>query len=242
MKDLAVIILAAGKGTRMNSDLPKVLHPINNKPMILHVIKSAHEINASPIITIVGYKYELIQEALKDEKVEFALQKEQNGTGHAVMQCEDNLKNFCGNVLVLSGDVPFISSNTLKSLIQTHETSNAKATVLTCELDNPYGYGRIIKNNRNMLKKIIEQKDASETELKESEINTGIYIFDSNELFNTLPRINNNNTQKEYYLTDVINILLDDNEPVFIQETENYHEIIGINTLEQLEDAKNYGY
>ena len=236
---LAVIILAAGKGTRMNSELPKVLHTINNKPMILNVIKCAYQINAKPIITIIGYKYQLIKEALKNEDVEFALQEQQNGTAHAVIQCESKLKEFDGNVLVLSGDVPFISPQTLKSLIKTHIESNSKASLLTCELDDPSGYGRIIKKGNNTLKKIIEHKDASEEELKETEINTGIYIFNSFELFKILPQINNKNKQKEYYLTDVINILLDNNESVFVQRTTNTNEIIGINTLEQLENANN---
>ena len=237
--NLAVIILAAGKGTRMNSELPKVLHPINNQPMILNVIKTAYKINAKPIITIVGYKHEMVKDALKNEQVEFALQKEQKGTAHAVTQCKNKLTDFNGNILVLSGDVPFISSDTLSLLISTHTKSKAKATVLTCELDNPYGYGRIIKNKNDSLKKIIEHKDASDDELKENEINTGIYIFESIELFKTLPRVNNNNKQNEYYLTDVLNILLDDNELVSTQKTNNANEIIGINTLEQLQSASN---
>ena len=237
--NLAVIILAAGKGTRMNSELPKVLHPINNQPMILNVIKTAYKINAKPIITIVGYKHEMVKNALKNENVDFVLQKEQNGTGHAVMQCVPILKDFTGDVLVLSGDVPFISSQTLELLIDTHSKSNSKATVLTCKLDNPYGYGRIIKNEDNTINKIIEHKDASDEELLENEINTGIYIFNTIELLKILPRINNNNKQKEYYLTDVINILLNDDELVFTEETESVNEIIGINTLEQLENANN---
>jgi len=237
--NLAVIILAAGKGTRMNSDLPKVLHLINNKPMILKVINAAYKIHAKPIITIVGYKYEMVEKALKNESVNFALQKEQKGTAHAVMQCENQLKKFNGHILVLSGDVPFICPKTLQKLIKTHISSKSKATVLTCEVNNPYGYGRIIKKGDNTLKKIIEQKDANEEELKENEINTGIYIFDSTELFKILPKINNNNKQKEYYLTDVLNILLDENQPVFIEKTMNVNEIIGINTLEQLEQANN---
>jgi len=237
--NLAVIILAAGKGTRMNSELPKVLHLVNNKPMILNVIKSAYKINAEPIITIIGYKHEMVKKVLKDESVNFVLQKKQKGTAHAIIQCKDQLKHLNGNVLVLSGDVPFISHKTLDLLIKTHIKSNSKATVLTCELNNPYGYGRIIKNKDNTLKKIVEQKDASKKELIENEINTGIYIFDSIQLFKILPRINNDNKQKEYYLTDVLNILLDENEPVFIEKTMNVNEIIGINTIEQLEGANN---
>ena len=239
MKNLAVIILAAGKGTRMNSDLPKVLHLVNNQPMILNVVQTSHKINANPIIAVVGYKHQMVKDALNKESINFALQKKQHGTAHAVSQCKNQLKNFNGNVLVLSGDVPFISSQTLRELIKTHIESSSKATVLTCELNNPYGYGRIIKNRNNTLGKIIEHKDANEKELEEHEINTGIYIFDSIELFIILPKIKNNNQQKEYYLTDVINILLDNNESVFIQKTTKVNEIIGINTLEQLENANN---
>jgi len=237
--NLSVIILAAGKGTRMNSDLPKVLHKINNKPMILNVIQAAHDINANPIITVIGYKSELVKQTLKDKNTQFALQKEQKGTAHAVEQCAEQLNQFKGNVLVLSGDVPFISPNTLNILIKKHNQSNAKATVLTCTLDNPYGYGRIIKKTDNTLEKIVEHKDANENELAEHEINTGIYIFDSKTLFKILPKISNNNKQGEYYLTDVLNILLGENESVFIQKTNRINEIIGINTLEQLKEASN---
>ena len=236
MKNLSVIIMAAGKGTRMNSDMPKVLHLVDNEPMILKVLKTAYKIKANPIITIVGYKAELVKNYLKDEQTEFILQKEQNGTGHAVMQCKNRLKKFIGNVLVLSGDVPFITTNTLDQLIDTHTKSNAKATVLTCKIDNPDGYGRIIKNKSNHLKKIVEHKDANESELKETEINTGIYIFDSNELFKILPMIKNNNNQKEYYLIDVLNILLDNNDSVFTHKTSHVNQIMGINTLEQLKE------
>ena len=237
--DLGVIIMAAGKGTRMKSNIPKVLHPINGKPMILKVLHSAYQIKANPIITIVGYKSELVKDTLKNESTEFILQAEQNGTGHAVMQCKNRLANFKGNILILSGDVPFITFDTLNQFTKTHEQSKAKATVLTCKLDNPYGYGRVIKDDTNHLKKIVEQKDATELELKETEINTGIYIFDSSKLFKILPMIKNNNNQKEYYLIDVLNILVNNNEPVFTYETAHINQIIGINTIEQLHQASN---
>ena len=224
--NLTVIILAAGKGTRMDSNLPKVLHTVDNQPMILKVITTAHKISANPIITIVGYKSELVKDALKNQKTEFILQEEQNGTAHAVIQCKNRLKNFDGNVLILSGDVPFISLETLIFLVKNHIKSNSKATVLTCDIENPYGYGRIIKNKNNTLKKIIEHKDANKEELKETEINAGVYIFDASTLFKILPTINSNNKQKEYYLTDVINILLNSNEPVFIEKTINANEVI----------------
>ena len=237
--ELSVIIMAAGKGTRMNSDMPKVLHLVNGEPMILKVLQTAYKINASPIITIVGYKAKLVKDLLKNESTDFALQKEQNGTGHAVMQCNEQLKDFKGNVLVLSGDVPFITSSTLSKLIKVHIQSKAKATVLTCELDNPSGYGRIIKNDNNRLQKIVEHKDANENELNENEINTGIYIFNSTELFETLPMLKNDNNQNEYYLTDVLNIMLDNDNPVFAYKTSNASQIMGINTIEQLNEVTN---
>ena len=236
-KNLAVIILAAGKGSRMDSELPKVLHLVNNEPMILKVLKSAYKINANLIITIVGYKSNLIKNVLKKENTEFILQAEQKGTAHAILQCKDRLKEFIGNILILSGDVPFISSKMLNLTINTHIESKSKATVLTCDIDNPYGYGRIIRNEKENLKKIIEHKDASEDELEITEINTGIYIFDSISLFKILPMINNDNSQKEYYLTDVLNILLDNNQQVSIEKTKNINEIIGINTFKQLKEA-----
>ena len=237
--DVGVVIMAAGKGTRMNSDIPKVLHLVDGQPMILKVLQTAYEINANPIVTIVGYKADLVKESLKNESTLFALQKEQNGTGHAVMQCKDQLKDFKGNVLVLSGDVPFITSNTLNQLIKTHIDSNAKATVLTCKLDNPYGYGRIIKSDNDRLQKIVEHKDANESELNENEINTGIYIFDAAELFTTLPMLKNDNNQNEYYLTDVLNIMIKNSDPVFAYQTSNASQIIGINTIEQLNEVSN---
>ena len=135
----------------MNSDLPIVLYKVKNKTMIEHVISRTKKLNPEILIVFVGYKYDIVKQYLNDYEIDYALQKEQNGTAHAVIQCKNQLKNFNGNVLVISGDVPFISYETLQKLIKTHEKSNSKATVLTCELNNPYGYGRIIKNKNNTL-------------------------------------------------------------------------------------------
>ena len=236
-KGLVICILAAGKGTRMNSDIPKVLHDVNGKSMIQRIIDTAIELSPLKIITIVGYKKELIIKDLELYEIDFAIQKNQNGTGHAVEQCREKIKDIDGNILILSGDVPLISKNTLKTLIEHHIKYESKASLISAMLDTPYGYGRIIKNKDNSLSRIVEHKDATELELKEHEINTGIYIFDADKLFEILPVIGNTNNQKEYYLTDVLNILLDSNELVFTQKTSHLNEILGINTLDQLEKA-----
>ena len=175
---LAVVILAAGKGTRMESDLPKVLHKVGGKPMVSHVIQHAVELGAEKIISIIGYQHELVTEALSTEPTHFALQLEQLGTGHAVLQCASHLTEFDGDVLVLSGDVPLISVQTLKSLLKTHYTSNTKATLLSAIVEDASGYGRVIRNKNNNLARIVEHKDANVEELHVNEMNAGIYLFD----------------------------------------------------------------
>jgi len=235
-QQLAVIILAAGKGTRMQSDLPKVLHPIGGKPMVKRVIDIARKLGAQKIIPVIGYKYEMVQKALKEESVEFAFQLEQNGTGHAVNQCKKIMNNFTGNALILSGDVPLIGIETLSKLLQTHFKSGASATLLTADFEDPVGYGRVIRNFENTFEKIVEHKDASDEEREISEINAGIYVFDSQLLFELLPQVRNNNAQSEYYLPDVIPMIKSKKYKVAIEKTENISEIQGVNTIEQLEE------
>ena len=233
---LAVVILAAGKGTRMDSNLPKVLHKVGGKPMVSHVIDRALELGAEKIITIIGFRYELVQEKLKNEQTEFALQLEQLGTGHAVLQCAELFKNFRGEVLVLSGDVPLISLETLQSLLATHYTKGAKATLLSARVDDPTGYGRVIRNSNGLLHRIVEHKDADSDQLQINEMNAGIYIFDSQCLFNLLPLLGNNNAQGEYYLPDVLSLINENKGKVAIEITDNITEIQGVNTVEQLDE------
>tara|TARA_Y100001970_G_scaffold281074_1_gene391110 strand:- start:358 stop:1092 length:735 start_codon:yes stop_codon:yes gene_type:complete len=233
-KPFGVIILAAGKGTRMKSDLPKVLHKIHGISMVEHVINTSKNIGASKIVTVVGYKSELVKETLAHSGIEFALQKQQLGTGHAVKQCEDILSGFLGNILVLSGDVPLISSHTLTNLLLNHNNSNNIATVLTANIDNPHGYGRVIRTSNGNLSKIVEHKDASKKELAIDEINSGIYVFDSKTLFEMLPQIKNDNSQGEYYLPDVLTMVLEKKLKVGVEKTKNITEIQGVNTIEQL--------
>ena len=239
-KKLAVIILAAGKGTRMDTDLPKVLHPLGNLPMITRVVKTAQALQADQIILVLGYKHELVQLALKDEPVEFVLQLEQLGTAHAVLQCRDLLKNFNGNILILYGDVPLIKVETLENLLSLHSETDNQSTILTTDLPNPAGYGRIIRNHDNSLMKIVEEKDTTDEERQVTEINSGIYVFDALTLFRLLPLVGNNNKQNEYYLPDVLNLSIQEKGKVAIDKIKNYVEIQGVNNIEQLEEVNEF--
>jgi bifunctional UDP-N-acetylglucosamine pyrophosphorylase/glucosamine-1-phosphate N-acetyltransferase len=233
---LAVAILAAGKGTRMESDLPKVLHEIGEKPMICHVIQRAVSLGAEKIISIIGYQHELVKETIANEPTTFVLQLEQLGTGHAVLQCASQLSEFDGSILVLSGDVPLVSFNTLQKLLEQHETCGTKATLLSAIVEDATGYGRVIRNPQGNLDRIVEHKDANEAELSVKEMNAGIYVFDCKTLFTLLPQIGNNNAQGEYYLPDVLSLILEQEGKVAIEKTNNITEIQGVNTVQQLKD------
>ena len=233
---LAVVILAAGKGTRMGSDLPKVLHEVGGKPMVSHVIQRAVELGAEKIISIIGYQHELVKETIANEPTKFTLQLEQLGTGHAVLQCASQLSKFDGSILVLSGDVPLISFDTLQNLLITHDTCGTKATLLSAIVEDATGYGRVIRNTQGNLDQIVEHKDANESQLCVNEMNAGIYVFDCKMLFELLPQIGNNNSQGEYYLPDVLSLMLDQGGKVAIEKTNNITEIQGVNTVQQLKD------
>jgi len=229
---LAICILAAGKGTRMNSDLPKVLHSLNNMPLIHHVINTSKSLRPDKIIPVIGYKKELVEESIKEFKTDIAYQLEQKGTAHAVEQCIDQIKEVGGNTLVLSGDVPFISKDTLNSLINQHTKRDSMASLISAEINDPSGYGRIIKDGDGEFVKIVEHKDANDDELKINEINSGIYIFNTKALCEKIYLIKNNNNQNEYYLTDIFNFI--DRKKISIIKTNSIKEISGINTADQL--------
>ena len=237
--NLAVIILAAGKGTRMKSDKPKVLHKIGSKSIIERVVLTTQKLLPKKIVIVVGYKFTLIKENLNKLNVNYALQEEQNGTGHAVMQCKKELNSFDGETLILSGDVPLINYETLQKMYEVHIKTQSAATVLTADIKNPFGYGRIIKNN-NDFSFIKEEKDATIDEKKINEINAGIYIFSNKILFKHIEKISNNNNQQEYYLPDVFPLIIKNKQKVSTFKINNDYEIKGVNTIEQLNELNIY--
>lgn len=236
---LAILIMAAGKGTRMKSDLPKVLHQANGKPVIEHVLDTAGRLNPDITVLIIGHQAELVAEATRSYPVTPVVQEPQLGTGHAVMQAEAPLRSFSGEVLVLSGDAPLVRSRTLEELLAFHRREKASATVLTAEFDDPTGYGRIVRDRLSGdVLRIVEQKDASPEERLVRETNSGIYVFDSKVLFEALGELRTDNAQQEYYLTDVFGICFGKGEKVSAWRVEDADEIRGINTPEQLREAE----
>ena len=231
----AAIILAAGKGKRMKSDLPKVLHSINNKPLIRILLETMTKLSLDRLAVIVGFKGKMVIEELSDFDADFVWQKEQLGTGHAVKQTQELFKNFDGTVLVAAGDVPFLSSQTIEKLFEIHDKNQASATCLSAEFDDPTGYGRIVrKENSNILLDIVEDKDASPEIKIIKEINSGTFCFNCRDLFNALQKIGNENSQQEYYLTDTIKILQQNGKKCAVTRASNPIEVAGINSIEQL--------
>lgn len=200
------IILAAGKGTRMKSKVNKMLHPVMGQPMVNYSVEVATQAGAEEIISILGVDAEMVQDYLGDRS-QFAYQEEQLGTAHAVMQAADLLEGKEGTTLVICGDTPLISNETIENLYNYHEQEGAKATILTAIADDPFSYGRVLRSEEGTVTKIVEQKDATEEEKQVREINTGTYCFDNKALFEALKQVDNDNAQDEYYLPDVIEIL-----------------------------------
>ena len=219
----------------MKSDLPKVLHPVAGKPMLLHVIALAKTLAAQRIISIIGHGKEKVMEVLKDTQTEYVIQNQQLGTAHAVLQLEPLLKNLSGDLLVLSGDVPLLRKETVETLIQTHTRHQYAATLLTTVIPDPTGYGRIVRNKDGTLNKIVEHKDCSPKELAIQEINGGIYLFDVETLFPCLHLVTNDNRQKEYYLPDVLPLFINKGKTVALQMIPDSTEILGVNTIEELQ-------
>lgn len=239
MERVKAVILAAGKGTRMKSELPKVLHKVLGKPMVQYSLEAVKVAGAADedICLVVGYKAELVTETIGDN-VNYVLQKEQLGTGHAV-KCASDFIGEDGITLVICGDTPLITGETLKKLVDTHIAEKNAITVLTAIADDPTGYGRIIKDNEGKFVKIVEQKDASLEEQRVNEVNSGMYIFDSAILNTALSKLSNNNAQGEYYLTDTIEIVKSEKlGEVSTMTIENMDEIKGVNSKEQLEEAE----
>jgi UDP-N-acetylglucosamine pyrophosphorylase len=242
-RSLAVVVMAAGKGTRMNNpSMAKVMYTVDDRPMVELVVELAGRLGAERVVVVVGWQKESVITHLAGTfpKARCVEQTPQLGTGHAVMQAEPPLQDFDGDVLVLSGDVPLLRLETLTVLLDAHRTGGVTATVLTAKLADPTGYGRIIRDGAGRVTRIVEQKDASEAERAVDEINSGIYVFDARRLFEGLRSITPNNAQKEYLLTDVFAYFWRNNLPVAAVVADEAAEISGINTLEQLEDARRH--
>jgi UDP-N-acetylglucosamine pyrophosphorylase len=239
---VTAVILAAGKGTRMKSELPKVASVLNKSPLLIHVLKNLESANIKRKVVVVGYRKEIVTEIAKDfPGVEFADQTEQLGTGHAVICAEKNIKPTDKYVLVACGDAPLISSHSFQSLLSLHIDKDFSATVLSAKMEDPTGYGRIIRSSDDgSLLRIVEQKDATSEEKSVNEVNTGTYCFTASHLFAALKEIGNDNAQKEYYLTDVIKIFRSQGKKVGAMVLSNALESHGINSPEDLETARLY--
>ncbi|TDM21048.1 bifunctional UDP-N-acetylglucosamine diphosphorylase/glucosamine-1-phosphate N-acetyltransferase GlmU [Macrococcoides canis] len=231
------VILAAGKGTRMKSKLHKVLHPVCGKPMVQHVIDNIKKADVTEIVTIVGYGAEDVKAVLQDQSL-FSMQSEQLGTAHAVQMAAEHLEGKQGTTIVICGDTPLISEETIAGFIAHHETTGAKATILSAKTNTPFGYGRIIRDTHGAVERIVEEKDASIEEKLVNEVSSGTFCFDNALLFELLGQVDNNNTQGEYYLPDVIKLLRQRNELVEAYITEDFSETLGINDRYNLSIAE----
>ena len=237
MKNVTALVLAAGKGTRMKSALPKVLHQIGGKPMIARVLDTVDDLGIEDKVVVVGFGADEVMAYLQD-RAKYALQEKQNGTGHAVKSAESAISKDTKTILLLCGDTPLIRKETLESLLNQHEKQGAKATILTAHVDNPYGYGRVIRDEAGYVHRIVEQKDGTPEELAVSEVNTGMYAFETDTLWEALSKINANNAQGELYITDVIGILVAAGHMVSAYTTEDASEILGINSRAQLAEGE----
>lgn len=233
------VVLAAGKGKRMKSKLYKVLHPVCGKPMVGHVTDVLGRLAADRIIVIVGHGAEAVQHYL-GPRAEFVLQEEQLGTGHAVLQAREQLAAEEGTTLVVCGDTPLVTEQSLRSMLELHQTTQAAATILSAEFAQPAGYGRIIRDAEGKVARIVEQKDCTPAEAAVKEINTGTYCFDNKKLFAALAKVTNHNAQQEYYLTDVIGILTGEGETVQAYCTEDEAEALGVNDRVALAEAERH--
>ena len=237
MQETVAVILAAGKGTRMKSALPKVLHAVGGKSMLRHVMTAAEQAGAKRMLVVVGFGGDKVQAEI-GAAAEFVLQAEQLGTGHAMMQVQPVLAGFSGTILLLCGDTPLLTGQALLDLVAAHQQSGAAATVLTAKPADATGYGRILRDESGQVLGIVEQKDATAEQKQIGEINTGIYCFEAAPLFAALAGLTCNNAQKEYYLTDVLAILAQAGQQVGAVEVSDFQETLGINSRLQLAEAE----
>jgi len=239
MKNIAVIILAAGKGTRMKSDKAKVLHEINSKPMVSYVVETASKVAGDNIVVVIGHQRQDVKNAvLRTVNARFAIQEEQKGTGHAVHCALPEIDSSIEDIVILCGDVPLISSDTIKNLIDKHKNENAVVTVLAVNVENPKGYGRMITDESGSVIKIVEEADANDNEKSICLINSGIYCVEKDFLFQAIAKIKDSNAQNEFYLTDIVGIASLDNKRVSLFEGPSTDEVVGVNTCDDLDNAQ----
>jgi bifunctional UDP-N-acetylglucosamine pyrophosphorylase/glucosamine-1-phosphate N-acetyltransferase len=232
------VVLAAGKSTRMKSSVPKVLHPVCGRPMIEYVLDAARNAGAERIVAIVGYAADQVRAALsRHSDIEFALQAEQKGTGHAVMMCREALQNHNGPVLILTGDAPLMRTESFQGLLQDYHDAGAACVIGTARTENNFGLGRIVRDSDGTFQKIVEEKDASADEKLITEINVGCYVFDCQELLASLSELQPNNKQGEYYLTDCCGILKKQGKTVIASRRLDISEALGVNTRQQLAEV-----
>ena len=232
------VILAGGEGKRMKSNKPKTLSPVLGKPMLLWVISAVRNAGIDDLCVVKGFKKEDVEQFLGtlDFNVESVFQAERLGTGHAVMMAKDFLKSHDGNVVILNGDAPFMTAETIKNSLEQHTKSGCAATVISARVDDPHGYGRIVRDTDGSLKAIVEHKDADEETLKIDEVNSGGYWFDCQKLLSVLDRIKSDNAAGEYYLPDAIELVLKDGQKVGAYTAECSDAVLGANDPAQLEE------
>jgi bifunctional UDP-N-acetylglucosamine pyrophosphorylase/glucosamine-1-phosphate N-acetyltransferase len=234
MNHIGVIVLAAGQGTRMKSDIPKVLHRLGGTPLFLHALRAAQKLKPSRIAVIVGHGGTAVQQAYPGKDLCWVIQEKQLGTAHAVLCAERTFHQFSGDILILSGDVPLIRESTLERLVDQHRRQQAAVTLLTAKLEDPEGYGRIVRDDKQQIARIVEEKDASDLQKQIREVNAGIYVVAAPFLFSALSRVDDQNRQREYYLPDIVAIALRENRTVANLQVDDPREMMGINTREEL--------
>jgi bifunctional UDP-N-acetylglucosamine pyrophosphorylase/glucosamine-1-phosphate N-acetyltransferase len=234
MQELGVILLAAGQGTRMKSNLPKVLHPLAGRPLFLHALGTAQRLNPKRVAIVIGHGADAVRSVYPGNNVAWITQEQQLGTGHAVLCAREAFDGLNGEVIILSGDVPLIQELTLRMMVEHHRSRNAAVTLLTASLDKPKGYGRILRDGRDAITGIVEEKDATSAQRQISEVNAGIYVASAPFVFTALSKVKNHNQQGEYYLPDIVAISLDQGENVETVRVGDVRETMGVNTREEL--------
>jgi bifunctional UDP-N-acetylglucosamine pyrophosphorylase / glucosamine-1-phosphate N-acetyltransferase len=234
MKGIGIILLAAGQGVRMKSRLPKVLHPLAGKPLFLHTLGTALRLEPSAIAVIIGHGAEAVRRAYSGGNVNWVIQEKQLGTGHAVLCAKEGFRDFQGDVVILSGDVPLIREQTLNMMINIHRERKASLTLMTASLDVPTGYGRILRDARGKISGIVEERDATEAQKRIQEVNAGVYVASPQFLFSALEQVKNHNQQNEYYLPDIVTVGLSRKKEIATVYVDNPREMKGINTREEL--------